>query len=253
MKKFILSAGALAASVTLLVTHATAQVHRVTCIINGTIRIERGEHLPSKMFLYDTYQGRLRNLDSAAVVNNGYHFSRSINEQKQVTLAAGELQSDPNTHEVLTKGCSVYLAEGVINIVSNASLKNREVTGSGSRATRDFEEATLHSSHYMDSLRALMHTPAFKSDEQFQKRVRSGLGQAFKMELNEQYAFVKKHLDSPIAPDVVGFLAKVGVMLSIIKQEELDALIASLPPASQALVKKKLAAAGTQQNGMIHN
>ena len=242
MKKFFLSTSALAVAVAILVTHATAQAHKATCIINGTIRNDPGERVPPAMYLYDIYSlTQLRKSDSATVVNNAYHFSRRIEDPKRVVLAAGELKPDPNTREIVTKFCAIYLDEGVINIVSNPSLKNRVVTGLGSRATRDLDAASIYSSHYQDSVQALLHTPAFKTDQQFRTQVISGYSRIVEITLKERYAYVKKHPESPIAPDVVSSLAGLGIKLPVLKQEDVDKLMASLPPASRALAKKKIA------------
>ena len=245
-KKVISSAIALAVSATALFTPATAQAGKVSCIVNGTIKNDHGEPMPSMIYLYHLNKGLLNStaykLDSATIVNGTYHFKASIDEPVTVLLCIGELQIPGNGLRVKNSVARLWLDEGVINIVSDPSFKNMAVTGTGSRFHRDYDEANIHTKHYVDSLQALSETAAFETDEVFKENVRAAFSMFGGMAAKEQYAFVKKHPESPIAPMVLEFLANpLGLQLSGLTPEEVESLLATLPPPSRALAKKKIA------------
>jgi len=189
-------------------------------------------HPPVKLYLIyteDKEAGWQKTPDSAEVKEGHYTFSGSVADLSQVTIATQLLSPKDMGNLSAHEKISLFLDKGESNITSTGTLDKVTLSGPGTRAQRDYEQAYKPMQEVIDSMRAITTSEAYKTDKKLQAEVMIRVSNLFEPMINTFTAYAKGNPLSPISPYLVYMAA--GFPLS--DPMVVDSVFHSLPPDRQ--------------------
>lgn len=204
-----------------------AQVQKSRFEINGSLH--PGAVAPSKLYLF---LGQ-KLADSALVQKGGYHFSGNVGGTEHALIKAAKSYSI-DKH----RGIPFLVTKGVVNIVSDASLKNVVLSGPGSQAAKDYREAIKSTLLLTDSISDIMAGKAYQENSDLRSATRIRMAFIAAPMAKQMTTYLKAHPQSPAS----GYILSAVAESTYPSVEIMGELLKTLPADQQLLAKNKFAA-----------
>jgi peroxiredoxin len=211
-----------------LIHQGHTQTKKDTFTINGTIKNMSVN--PDQVYLYIEH----KLTDSTKVINGTYHFRGPITELTSVIISPQVLKASVGTSDFAT----LILDKGEISLVSDQTIANFSVSGSGSQAEKDYKEAIKGTIRVADSIKKIAASEEFKTDKNLQASVQIKVSNMYQPMNDQMIAFLKKNPGSPAAPVLMESIASSLFSSPTIT----DSLLNTLTPVQQAASRKKITA-----------
>lgn len=167
-----------------------AQVKNFT--INGSLI--NMKVMPAKIYLrYDLVTGKPT--DSAIVSNGKYSFKGGVDAAVIATLALTKEGAKTATDQF-----NLMIDTGLLNIVSEQSVSNTVVSGSGAKAYAEYLKVTSYAFSESAAIKEIMEREAYKTDEALKKEVTSRSNNLLGNALSNMIVYVRQNPASPASP-----------------------------------------------------
>ncbi|TCD00321.1 TlpA disulfide reductase family protein [Pedobacter psychroterrae] len=173
-----------------LIMLQTIAQEKKSFIINGSLT----NMTPTKVYLrYDQVTGK--SADSSVVTNGKYSFKGDVDASvvAMIALTKDGVKSPADQYNLM-------LDKGVINIVSDQTISNAMVTGTGSNAHTEYLKVTRFSFNESAAIKKIIESEAYKTDEALKKEVTSKSNNLLGSALTNMIVYVRKNPASPASP-----------------------------------------------------
>lgn len=185
---------------------ACASAQNMSFKING--KLEGVSPEPAKMYMSALVKGLLKkDADSVVVKNGEYSFTGYLNVDEAIVVTIS-----PDSKDGAAKGYSFYLDKGELNIVSQGTVNNITVSGSGASAQLEHVQVLKGIDKEKQELLRIVKTDEYKANPQIQADVlKRSQSLAFKG-LFDSYTFVKNNPDKRSSPFTTYALISSGLI-----------------------------------------
>lgn len=150
--------------------------------------------MPAKIYLkYDAVAEKPT--DSSVVKEGSYNFKGSVDASVIATIMLTKEGKSAEKDKL-----NLMLDNGAINIVSDQSLHNATVTGSGAHANDEYLKVTRFAANESAEIQKIANSEAYKTDELLKKEVTSRTNNLLGSALSNTIVYVRKNPSSPISP-----------------------------------------------------
>lgn len=157
-------------------------------VINGSLT--NMTVMPAKVYLnYDAIAEKP--VDSTMVSDGKYTFKGDVDASMIATITMDKTGKDK---------LNLMLDNGIINVVSNQSMANATVTGTGSNANNEYHNITNFSFNESKAIAKLMESEAYKTDEAVKTEVKNRSNNLLGNSLSNMIVYVRKNPSSPVTP-----------------------------------------------------
>jgi peroxiredoxin len=185
--------------------------------IHGTFR---NMQVPVKVYLI--YSDFLKQpVDSALVKNGSYEFSGYTEEPTGADISLTPKADAAHPNNKIT----VILNKGEMNIVSEGSFDQVEITGSAAAATNAFEGILKKNREEVLKLNKTMQTDSFKNDPAFKKATIARYQYLVGSSLSNLIMFARNHPESPVSP----YLSYILISSRFVTHAMSDTLAQNIP------------------------
>lgn len=161
--------------------------------------------IPAKVYLI--YAVFLKQpTDSTMVVNGKYQFKGYTEEALGAELSLS-IKSDPKDQK---SKATIILDKGELNVISNGSFDEIEVTGTGAQATNDFTAINKQNLAEMREISKTMTTDQFKNDADLKNETMKRYYYLISSSLNNLIVYTRKNPTSAISPYLTYMLVGSG-------------------------------------------
>jgi peroxiredoxin/uncharacterized membrane protein YcgQ (UPF0703/DUF1980 family) len=206
----------------MLILAAKANAQDLQYTITG--KLNNFPPMPAKIyFIEPVHTGVLaKSLDSSEVKNGEYHFSGKLlaDQATEVQITTAK----PKTAGP-TQVFGLMVDKGDLQLVSDGSLKNSTVTGTGALAQHQFEEMLAPTRMLADSINAEQKAGDSKNDKTLQQSDRTRATKMFVQMIINIYNYAKKHPDARVTP----YATLLLISIPSVQQPGRDTLIAMMP------------------------
>jgi len=194
---------------------ASAQIKNYT--INGSLK--GFDTMPQKIYLSNNIdaKGAEPKVDSVTVVNGSYHFKGSTDIQVPLTIGVSK-------NAIPQEAFVLMLDQGDIELISNGTILNTTVSGSGSSAHKELSEVTDFAKKEYAEINRLSLMPEYKSNDSLKKALQNRATNVLGNALVNVIKYVRKKPQSAISPYLTYSLLASG-FLTPAMADTLSALI----------------------------
>jgi len=210
-----------------------------TFIVKGTIK--NVTPMPSKVYLVETGEGLLEKAkDSTEVKNGEYRFTGHMDEAVGAVISVDPKGISKNAQDFAL----IVLDDGEFDVVSDGSINNIQVSGSGATAQHEFEDMRRSAIQEGEAIKKLMASEDFKTNTDLQKQVKERSGKMLGTTLFDMYKYVRKNPSARVTPYVTYMLMNLPMSATA-----KDTLMKQLPVVSSpGRVRQAITATVAKQN-----
>ncbi|HEY0273103.1 MAG TPA: TlpA disulfide reductase family protein, partial [Chitinophaga sp.] len=198
-------------------------------------------HMPvayTKLYLLYDSAFVPKEIDSVTVKDGSFRFSGYIPEALNVTISSQKTAQMAAGSIAIKERMCFLLGKGNTQLEADSSLDKFTISGPGTAANKDFNDAITQTRIVADSIKKITAQPEYKTNRALQQAIMVRVSNMFKPMNDEMIAYVKAHPNSPAAPHLVYTISSSPFTATQLT----DSLLALLPAASLPTVKNAVAA-----------